>query len=101
MAQEIKQKDWEAEDLIRMQEAVAEIRKSANLRFFMRSLLGGLGVTETPEGANALLTARACGRHSVGMDLIATLQQHDQELYPALLIEESREQQERGNTNGY
>jgi len=87
--------DWQKLDSDRTILAVQEIAKSPNLRFFFRSILSACGANTTPEGGNALATARECGRHSVGQDLIATFFAEAPEFYPALMLEEIKEQQER------
>jgi len=77
--------------------AVEEIARSANLRFLFRSLLAACGHGSTPEGSNAISTARAIGRHSVASDIIATILEHRPELYPALILEDLNEQKETEN----
>ena len=96
MAKKLKsQKDWDEYDTARMNLAVRAVGRDENLRFFIRALLNAYGVGDTPEGGNAIETARAIGRHSAGMDLVATLLTHDPQLYPALISEDLAENAER------
>jgi len=93
--------DWGKIDKARRESAIALIGGNEDLRFFIRSILAATGMSGTPEGDNALSTARAIGRHSVGADLIRALIQYDPELYPALIREDLLEQRERGTSNVY
>jgi hypothetical protein len=92
--------DWERLDASRMELALRELANSANLRFFLRSLLASTGATGTPDGGNALDMARSLGVHSVGTNLIETLGGYDPTLYPKLLLEDAMEQQERNSLEG-
>lgn len=87
--------DWDEWDAQRMAGAVEEIAQSENLRFFFRSLLNSCGAASTPVGTDAHTTARLCGRHEVGMEIISLLLAHRKELYPALILEDLNEQEER------
>lgn len=90
-------KEWEDFDELRLAQAVGEIESSPNLRFFFRSLLSSVGIASTPFGGNAIDTAKLCGRHEVGMELIATFSERIPELYPNLLLEDYREQTDRAS----
>jgi len=95
-------KDWDNYDALRIELAIRELAASKNLRYFINSLLVGCGVSTTPRGSDALETQFLCGRHSVGMDLLTTILQHDQTLYPALIEEDQNEQRDRQRTTaGY
>lgn len=83
--------DWTEHDVARTALAVQEIAASPNLRFLFRSLLAACGVSQTPEGGNAIETARAIGRHSVGMDIVATILAEQPSLYPLLITEDLNE----------
>ena len=82
---------WERQDAIRMQEAVAEISRSRNLRYFIRNLLGATGISDVFPSENALAMARQAGKHELGLSIVATLTQYQPELWPNLLLEEQNE----------
>jgi len=87
--------EWENWDAQRMRDAVEEISASPNLRFFFRSLLNSFGINQTPFGGNAIDTAKLCGRHEAGMEIIATLLSEKPGLYPSLILEDLNEQASR------
>lgn len=96
MAAKLKtEKEWEDYDATRMKEAVREISASPNLRFFFRSLLNSYGMNSTPFGGNAIDTAKLCGRHEAGMDIVSTFLALDPSLYPNLILEDVNEQADR------
>lgn len=88
-------RDWEEFDATRMSEAVIEISSSPNLRFLFRSLLNSCGINSTPFGGNAIDTAKLCGRHEVGMDILGIFLENDPSLYPKLILEDQHEQTDR------
>lgn len=101
MAAKLKtQSDWERYDASRMEMALRELSESANLRFFMMSILTSTGATGTPATGNALETAFNCGVHSVGTTLIGQMHEYDPTLYPTLLMENAVEQQNRNDLEG-
>lgn len=89
-------KEWEKLDHARMQVAVREIAESPNLRFFILSFLNASGVDVVPYSDTDRSTVFACGRQSVGHDIIATLRTHNPSLYLTLLEEDQNEQSKRG-----
>lgn len=84
--------EWEAWDKERTRQAMREVEASENLRFLFRSLLAAYGVNSTPFSSDPILTARLCGRHEAGMDIIATMLEHCPSLYPKLIVEDTNEQ---------
>lgn len=96
MAAELKTAEqWAEYDAFRVREGVKEIARSANLRFFIRSLLNALGANQTPFSLNSAECARLCGRHEAAMDIISTILEHEPALYPALILEDQNEQSDR------
>jgi hypothetical protein len=92
-----KKASWERQDEQRLREALVEIARSPNLRYFVRNLLGSSGVMDIMPSDNALSMARAAGRHELGMTLIATMNQYLPDLWPNLLLEEHNELAERNS----
>jgi len=90
---------WERLDEQRIREAMKEIGRSSNLRYFLRNLLGHTGVHSILPSDNALSMARAAGRHEIGMTLIETMNQFQPDLWPNMLLEEQNELAQRASTS--
>jgi hypothetical protein len=98
MAVELKTAEqWAEYDTTRVREGVREIARSPNLRFFLRSMLNAFGANQTPFALNPAECARLCGRHEAAMDIIATILEHEANLYPALILEDQNEQSDRAS----
>jgi hypothetical protein len=96
MAQKLNhQPSWERFDHDRLANAVAEIARSPNLRFLARNFISFTGVQAPLPSGNALETARAAGRQDAGIELIAYFLTHNPGLWPALILEDINEQNER------
>lgn len=68
-----------------MRGAVEAIAANGDLRYFMWQFFLGCGIQSTPDGGNAIETAKLIGRHSIAMDLIVTMSRYDPTLYPQML----------------
>ena len=102
MAKKLKDnKDWQGIDAARMEQALKEIERSENLRFFLRCQLAACAVDYTPIGADPIDTARLLGRHQIGTELIQTLRAHRPDLYPKIIKEQQDEQLARASTDDY
>lgn len=99
MADKLENGNWEKIDTDRMTNAVREIRKSENLRYFLRSIFYLTGMSGTPDGATNELTARLVGRHSVGTDIMSAVMKEDPCLYAELLLEDVKEVMDRNGGN--
>lgn len=79
----------------RRKAAVLTIAESAGLRSLLRDWLRSAGLLplQSPYAHDALETARVCGMQQMGLNIIATLNEVDPKLWPALQLEEALDEQ--------
>lgn len=79
----------------RRKAAVRTIAESAALRSLLRDWLrlAGLLPLQSPYTQDALETARICGMQQMGLNIIASLNEVDPKLWPALQLEEALSEQ--------
>jgi len=89
MAQKPEQRntDSDPEGILRISQALEKIARDEDLRYFLRALLTGMGHGLTPIGDGANHTYYLLGRHSIGSDLIATILEHQPQLYVTMIAE--------------
>ena len=77
------------EDSARLERAVRDIRKSADLRFLFRQLFHLLGAEDGIPVENTNIAMALIGRQQASADIRAILMSYDTTLYAELLLEDA------------